>query len=60
MFNHHHRIAGLHQRVQHFQQFAHIFEMQPGGGLIQNIERAPGGAARQLLGKLDALRFAAR
>ena len=46
MFDHHHRIAGIHQRMQHFEQFAHIFEVQPSGRFIQDVKRAPGGAAR--------------
>jgi hypothetical protein len=33
--------------------------MQAGGRLVEDIERAPGGASRQLLGELDALRLAA-
>ena len=34
--------------------------MQTGGRLVENIEGAAGGAARQFLGQLDALRLAAR
>ncbi len=47
MFDHHHRIALFDQLVQHLEKFAHIFEMQPGGGFIKNIECAACGAARQ-------------
>jgi hypothetical protein len=46
--------------VQHFQQLAHILEVQAGGRLVEDVERAAGGAARQFLGELDALRLAAR
>jgi len=37
MLDHHHRIAQLHQTVQHVQQFADVFEVQPGCGFIQDI-----------------------
>ena len=53
-------LPGLDQRVQHFQQLAHILEMQAGGRLVEDVERAAGGAPRQFLGQLDPLRLAAR
>jgi hypothetical protein len=34
--------------------------MQAGGRLVEDVQRAAGGALRQLLGQLDALRLAAR
>ena len=37
-------VAALHQLVQHFQKLRHVVEMQPRGGLVQDIERAAGGA----------------
>jgi hypothetical protein len=37
-----------------------VLEMQAGGRLVEDVERAAGGAARQLLRQLDALRLAAR
>ena len=49
VFDHNHRVPGIHQLVQHLEQLAHIFEMQPRGRLVQDVKRAPGGAARQLL-----------
>ncbi len=51
-------VAGLDQFVQHFEEFCDVVEMQPGGGLVQNVERAAGGALAQLLGELHALGFA--
>jgi len=33
--------------------------MQAGGRLVEDVKRAPGGAARQFLRQLDALRLAA-
>ena len=49
----------LDQLVQHFEQLGDVVEMQAGGRLVENVERAAGGALRQLLGELDALRLAA-
>jgi hypothetical protein len=60
MLDHQHGIAGLHQRVQHLEQLAHILEMQAGGGLVQDIEGAAGGALGELLGEFDPLGLAAR
>ena len=59
VLDHHHGVAALDQLVQHFQQLRHVVEMQAGGRLVENIERAAGGALGQLLGELDALRLAA-
>ena len=55
-----HGVAGLDQLVQHFEQLRHVVEMQPGGRLVEDVERAAGGALGQFLGELDALRLAAR
>ena len=55
-----HGVALIDQRMQHFQQFAHIVEMQAGGRFIENIKRLARRAAREFLGQLDALRLAAR
>jgi pSer/pThr/pTyr-binding forkhead associated (FHA) protein len=60
VLDHHHRVAVVDQLVQHFQQLAHVVEMQAGGRLVEDVERAAGGAARQFLRQLDALRLAAR
>ena len=60
VLDHHHRVAGVGQLVQHLQQLGHVVEVQARGRLVQDVERAAGGAARQLLGELDALRLAAR
>jgi Skp family chaperone for outer membrane proteins len=59
VLDHHHRIALIHQPVQHFQQLAHILEMQARGRLVQHIQRAARGTARQFLGQLHPLRLAA-
>src|SRR6266480_2914032 len=54
------RVAGLDEGVQHFEELLDVLEMEPRRRLIENVERAPGGAPRQFLGELDALRLAAR
>ena len=60
VLDHHHRVAALHQRVQHLQELAHVVEVEARRGLVEDVEGAPGGAARELLGELDPLRFPAR
>ncbi len=60
MFDHDHRIPNLNQRMQHFQKFADIFEMQAGSRFIQNIERLACRPAGQFLGELNALGLSPR
>src|SRR3984957_9801191 len=60
MFNHNDSIAQIHQALEHVQQTPDIFEVQSGGGLVQDIERAAGLALTQFAREFDALRFAAR
>ena len=45
MFDHHHRIALLDQRVEHLQQFAHVVEMQARRGLVEDVQRVARRAA---------------
>src|SRR5882672_5575427 len=40
----HDGVALRYQFVQHFQQFLDVVEMQAGGRLVQDVERAAGGA----------------
>ena len=42
MFDHHHRVALFDQLVQHVEQLAHVFEMQPRRRLVEDVERAAG------------------
>src|SRR4029077_12781390 len=42
------------------EELAHVLEMQPGGRLVEDVERTAGGPAREFLGELHALRLAAR
>ena len=55
----HHGIAGVAQAVQDFQQQLDVVEVQAGGGLVQDVERAPGVALGKLERQLHALRLAA-
>ena len=41
VLDHHHRVAGLHQAVQHADQLTDISHVQSDGRFIQNIERVP-------------------
>jgi len=38
-------------------ELPHVVKMQAGGGLVQDIQSAPGLATTQLLGQLNPLRF---
>ena len=60
VLNNDHRIARVHQFVQHFDQTMHIGHMQTGGGFVQNIHGLPGSAACQFVGQLHPLGFTAR
>lgn len=60
MFDDDDAVALLDEAVENFEEFADIFEMQAGGGLVQNVERLSSGAAGKFLGELHALRFATR
>src|SRR3546814_15405409 len=55
-----HAVALLDERLEHFEQLADILEMEPGGRLVEDVERLPGRTPRQFLGELDALCLAAR
>ena len=59
VLDHDHRIAGIHQALEHLQQALHVGEMQAGGRLIQDVERAARGALGEFGGQLDALGLAA-
>ena len=40
VFDDDHRIAPVDELIQHQQQLSHVVEMQPGGRLIEQIERS--------------------
>ena len=60
MLDDHHRIARIDQLVQHFEQLAHIVEMQARRRLVENVQRATRRPLGQFLGQLHPLRLAAR
>src|SRR5918912_1222373 len=55
VLDHDHRIAAVDQAVKHLQQACRVREVQAGGRLVQDIQRAARGAPAQLCGQLDAL-----
>ena len=56
----HDGVAGVAQLVQHRQQQLDVGEVQPGGRLVEDVQRAPGVALAKLQRQLHALRLAAR
>ena len=52
-------LPAVDQLLQHFQQLLHVVEVQAGGGFVEDVEGAAGGAFGEFLGELDALRLAA-
>ena len=53
------RVAHVDQAGEHVEQLADVVEVQTGGRLVQDVDRAAGGALLQLGGELDALGLAA-
>ncbi len=53
-----HRVAGVDQPAEDPEQLADVLEVQPGGGLVQDVDGASGGAPLELGGELDPLRLA--
>src|SRR3546814_19953295 len=54
-----HGVALVDQCLQHLQQLLHVVEVEAGGRLVENVERAARRQPRQLLRQLPALRPAA-
>ena len=52
-------VAEVGEAVQDFEQLADVVEVEAGGGLVEEIERAAGLALGELAGELHALGFAA-
>ena len=50
-----HRVAEVGELVEHAEQLAHVVEVEARGRLVEHVDRAAGGAARQLGGELHAL-----
>src|SRR6266550_1306891 len=59
VLDHEDRVARRDQTLQHLEQFADVLEMQPGGWLVQDVERVAGRALMELRRELDALRLPA-
>src|SRR5215510_6011816 len=59
VLDHHHRVAGIDQPVEHDQQLSDVLEVQPSGRLIEDVQRSPGCHFAKLARELDALRFPA-
>ena len=51
VLDHDHGVALVDQLVQHLQQLRDVVEVQAGRRLVEDVERAAGGALRQLLGR---------
>ena len=45
VFDHHHGVPLLDEAVEHFEQFAHVFEVEAGGRLVEDVEGVAGRAA---------------
>src|SRR6266702_8282251 len=54
-----HGISEVDQALKNVEKFSHVVEMQAGGGLIEDVERAAGLALGKFAGQFDALGFAA-
>ena len=55
MFDDDDRIALVHQGLQHLEQLVHVFEVQAGGRLVEDVHGFAVGSALQLGGKLDRM-----
>jgi hypothetical protein len=51
-------VAAIHQPVQDVEELLDVGEVGAGGGLVEQVEGAPGALARELLRELDALGLA--
>ena len=59
VFDDDHGVAFVHQAVEHQEQLFDVRQVEPGGGLVQDIEGAAGGPFGQLPGEFQALGLAA-
>ena len=58
MLDHNDGVAGFHKLMKDFQQLLDVVEVKAGRRLVQDIQRAAGGALAQFLGELHPLRLA--
>src|SRR5882672_2840645 len=54
------RVARVDEAMENDEETLDVGEMETGRGLVEEIERAARGDARELAGELDALGFSAR
>src|SRR5882724_8815757 len=54
-----HGVAKIDQPLEDIEELSNVVEVQAGGGLVENVERAAGLAFRKLAGQFDALGLAA-
>src|SRR5882762_2941595 len=54
-----HGVAEIDEALQDVEELSNVVEVEAGGGLVEDVERAAGLAFRKLAGELDALGFAA-
>ena len=59
MLDHQHRVAGVDQPLEDLQEALDVGEVEAGRRLVEDVERAAGGALGQLGRELDPLRLAA-
>ncbi len=55
VLNHEHRVALIHEPLNHIHQLVHVVETQTRGGLIDQIEGLAGGALGEFGGQLHSL-----
>ena len=48
VLDHEHGVAGVDEPLQHAEQPAHVLEVQAGGRLVEDVDRAAGGALAEL------------
>ncbi len=60
VLDHEHRVARVDEPLQHVEQPAHVFEVQAGGGLVEDVDGVAGRALAQLGRQLHPLRLTTR
>src|SRR5690606_38481538 len=60
VFDDEHRVTRIGEPLKHVEQVRDILEAEAGCRLVEDVERAAGGAPREFAGELYALRFTAR
>src|SRR6185436_7312123 len=55
VLDHEHGVPCIDEALQHTEQAAHVLEVEPGGGLVEDVDGAAGGALAELGRQLHAL-----